>query len=66
MAQLNNKNQKHSTSSLTDSYLFLMSSTNDKNDKEKSYTEASFKKFSLYEDAKYETHVSCNFENIKL
>lgn len=29
-------------------------------------TNSSFEKFSLFEDSKYESHVSCNFDNVKL
>lgn len=52
--------------SLADSYSMFMSNATCNNEQSEQSTEVGFEKFSLYEDSKYEIHVSCSFDNVKL
>ena len=67
MKQVKNGYQGNGSCSLAESYSVFMGNAacNDNEQKENSM-EMNFEKFSMYEDSKYESHVSCSFENVKL
>ncbi len=53
--------------SLAESYsVFMGNATSNNNEQKENSMEMNFEKFSLYEDSKYESHVSCSFDNVKL
>ena len=67
MKQLKDKNQANCSCSLAESYsMFMGNATCNDNEQKENSMEMNFEKFSMYEDSKYESHVSCSFENVKL
>lgn len=67
MKQLKDKNQANCSCSLAELYsVFMGNATCNDNEQKENSMEMNFEKFSMYEDSKYESHVSCSFENVKL
>lgn len=67
MKQVKNGYQGNGLCSLAESYSMFMGNATCNNDEQKERSmDVGFEKFSLYEDSKYESHVSCSFDNVKL
>jgi len=67
MKQVKNGCQGNGSYSLAESYSMFMGNATCKNDEQQERSmDVGFEKFFLYEDSKYESHVSCSFDNVKL
>jgi len=46
--------------------MFMGNATCKNDEQQERSMDVGFEKFFLYEDSKYESHVSCSFDNVKL